>query len=481
MLDKCENLKNLEIISAQPKTLYVLCFAEIGERFGFYIMRGLLVLYLTKVLLFSNHQSYVIFANFSALLYLSPMLGGYFADTVLGTKKATLLGGGFLVIGYTLLAIPSCHYLYIALSAIIIGSGFFTPNIANSVGQLYHADDSRRTSGFSIFYVAINIGALIPSLIIAFIINKFGWHVGFMLAAVGTLIGTFIFYLGFTEHKKENFYVVKKKYHYLTIFICAILSIPFFSFLIKERFYANTIIFCIGAFFLFYAFKKSLQFPRKQQQRMLACALLILCSIIFEMLLQQSAMSLTLFAEYNVKREIGFLTVPTVMLQSLNPFFIICCGPVLAKFWIWLDKKGFNPSIAAKFSSGTLLMGISYVMLSYAINNSSGGIISLNWIISSYFLQSCGELLVSPVGLSMVTESSPKEMAGLMMGIWYFAISIAQALAGVVSTWTISISGTNEPVLTAGIYSNTFVMLGMLSIVASFIIFFMIPLSKKVI
>ena len=466
-----------------PRLLYLFCLSEMGERFGFYAMRSILVLYMTKILLFSHDHSYTTFAAFSALLYLMPLVGGYLSDLFIETKVATILGGLFLTLGYGLLSLPGIDYFYYSLACIAIGYGFFIPNITKAVGQLYALKDARREGGFSIFYAAINIGALVPPLILPAIIFYWGWRAGFMVAAFGALFGTIIFYFSCKyylfdrDESKQNVNHIKK---YLLIF-GMIMSAPLFAVLIEKAYLAYSVLLIFSIFFIYIFFKKAFQFHSEQRRQLFFCLTLIVFSIVFEVLLQQSAMSLTIFVEYNVYRDLRGSIIPTVMFQALNPFFIVILAPVFSKLFLFLDKRNINPSVPVKFAYGTLLMGVAYIIFPAALTQSLSGQISFGWIVLSYFLQSMGELLVSPIGLSMITEMSPKKMMGFMVGIWYFATAIAQILAGFVSQWTSITSHENLPIFTAAAFSDTFMFLGCLSIIAGIIGFITSPKLNKMI
>jgi len=469
-----------------PRALYSLCLAEIGERFSFHAMRGIFVLYMTKIFLFSNQTVYAIFAAFTAFLYFTPLVGGYLADQLLGTRKSVILGGLLLSLGYFLLALLGKNNFYYALAIIVIGNGFFMPNIVSCVGQIYQKDNLLRESGFSIFYTAINIGAFLPPFIIAWIIYQFGWHASFIISGVGALFATVVFYVcanRFPDVEKKPCVILEKRKKIKVFFLLSIgmlASIFAFCKLIENPHFANEILFVTSMLFIIYAVKKSFTFPSWQRNRLLICFILTGFSILFWMLSEQTAMSLAIYTEYNVQRHIGNYFIPTVFFFSLNPFFIIILGPLFSRLWIWLEQKNLNPSISAKFALGTILMGIGFVILPLAILLKNGdGQINLWWIVLSYLIQSCGELLFSPVGLSMMTELSPKRMVGLMVGIWYLATAIAYSLAGFASKLTIIPSGVNFPLETSPIYAQIFGMLGWLTIMAGVIILLFVPVFRK--
>lgn len=491
-------LLNLRLMTTtkQPKKLYALFFTEMWERYGFYTMRAVLVLYMTKILLLSNLHAYTIFGAFTALLYLTPIFGGYLADKLIGFRLAILFGGLFFIVGYCLLAIPQMDFFYVGLALIIVGNGFFKPSVSSIVGELYEAHDARRQGGFSIFYAGINVGSMLPPLVITAVLTLGGWGAVFIMAAVGVLLGLITFFstvrsqdnLG--QRPKLSVGTKAKRYWLLTAIATLAITIGL-VFLLEHDTLTDILLFGSGAIFLVYIILKSLTFKNIQRNRLLLCILLILFSIIFWALYQQSGSALTIFTEYNVNRHILIalpfthyhwqFTVPTYVYQAVNPIVIILFAPILSKLWSYLDQKGLNPSIPAKFALGTLLMGVGFVLIPlvmhYCMN--SNGEINQNWINLSYFFQSVGELLLSPVGLSMVTELSPTMMVGMMMGFWFFASAAANALAGIIAGWTTIPSGSNNPLLTNDSYAHVFAYLGITSICAGLIVLLLTPKLKK--
>ncbi|EKD91566.1 MAG: amino acid/peptide transporter [uncultured bacterium] len=460
----------------QPNILYLFCFIEMCERFSHYTMRVIIVLYMIKILLFSNEHAYGVFASFSALLFFTPFLGGYIADQYLDIKQAILIGGLLLTIGYALLAISDIKYFYFALGLVAIGSGFFIPNMSNAVGQLYTQNDVRREGGYAIFYGAINLGALIPPILIGSLTLRLGWNTGFIAASTVIALGTVLFYLINHFQKLDKQFTLKKiisiKTYFLLILNVLLLTL-LFSQLIKYPGWTSKIVFLFGACFLFYIFKKSLEHSKAHRDRLMACFFLTLFSIIFEILLLQTTMSMTVFVERHVQRNFIVWQMPTTLFQSLNPLFIICFAPIFAKLWLYLDNKKLNLSVPSKFALGTLLMGCGFLILSLGISVSHSDKLDFLWIVLSYLLQSWGELCISPIGLSMITATSPQPMIGLMVGLWYFATAIASLLAGLFSQWTINLSDETTA------YAHVFEILGMISIASSLIIFPAIRQLKK--
>ncbi len=473
-------------IKKYPSGFYSVCFAQIGERFSFYAMRGILVLYMVKNFSFTNEAAYTIFSLFTALLYLTPYIGGLLADYLFGKKKSILLGGCMLSMGYFLLYFLEKNHFYLALSLIALGNGFFMPNVISYIGHLYDTSNPHlnRESGFSIFYTATNIGAFLPPFFLAGIIAWFGWQASFLISAITAFISTLIFLYGThpsTPNTKKLNFNKKSIILPLTLTIITSFTILFYQLMQASKF-ATIFIFSSSVLFFLYTIKKSFSFSVNQRNRLLMGLFLTAFSVIFWMLSEQTAMSLTIYTEYNVRHHIFNHTIPVFFFFSLNPFFIILLGPLFAKLWRFLEKKNLNPSIPKKFAIGTILMGLGFAIIPLGIaHKDAAGQISIFWIIVSYFFQSCGELVFSPIGLSMMTELSPKSMVGSMVGIWYLATAVAYLLAGLAAKLTTLPSATNLPLTTSPIYAHTFASLGWLTIAAGIIIWFFSPIFKNIV
>ncbi|HPQ66357.1 MAG TPA: peptide MFS transporter, partial [bacterium] len=446
-------------------------------------------LYMTKVFLFSDTAAYAMFAAFAALLFLTPLFGGWVADRFLGFRRSVLVGGVLLAVGYGLLGIPGRGMLFrLALGTIIVGNGFFKPNVSGVVGQLYGKNDPRRDGGFTIFYAGINIGSVIPPLVTGWIIIRFGWHPAFLVAASGVLVGTAIFFFGLRKRPELGAPPdtvrtrAERLGNYLLIGVGTPAAVYLFAELLRDTALTNVLLFVVGGLFLAYSFSRSFSYRDRRRERLIAVHILILFSIVFWALYQQGAMSLTIFTEFNVGREVGGWTIPTVMFQSVNPFFVILLVPFISRLWLRLERRGWNPSIPAKFALGTIFMGLGFVILPLAVAGAgAAGKTSLWWVVASYFLQTLGELFISPVGLSMITGLSPKKLVGMMMGVWFFATALANALAGFVSDWTALPSGTNNPLLTDRPFSHVFGIIGWIAVGVGVVFLFFAPILKGLI
>jgi len=449
--------------------LYLLIAVEVCERYSFYTMQGILVLYMTISLDFSEQKAYAEYASFSALLFLAPIVGGHIADHYLPIRSTIILGGLLLSAGYGLLALPAIDFLYLGLGFVVVGGGLFIPNMAAMVGSLYADDDVGRDAAFSLFYAGINVGAFAPLIVAGWIVANHGWSAAFLTAGLAVLLGTAILLFGWrggaARHESARGPIWRAGLRRLpfaaTVFALVILAIFATSKLMTFAGVTHTVLILTSLALVAFFVRLALVFDRIARNRLLFCLLLTLCSIVYVVLDQQAAMSLTIFTEYNVQRRIYDFEIPTVSYRALNPLFVILLGPLLAVLWSSLGRGGITPSVPAKFGIGTMVMGSAFVLLSLAIVGfASSGVISSSWIAGNYFLQAAGELLVAPIGLSTIIRLAPANMTGLMMGTWYFAGAVANTLAGSISQWAAVPDAANLPHLTAAAYASVFGGLG---------------------
>ena len=419
----------LERNQSQPKGLYLLFFTELWERFGFYMVQTILVLYMSKGLGYTDGGAYLLYGAFTSMLFLTPVVGGYIADRLIGFSQSIIIGGLLFILGYGIMAFESEKALFLGLSIVIIANGFFKPNVSSLVGELYHTGDPRRDGGFTIFYMGINLGALMPPLFAGAIVSAYSWSFGFSIASLGMAISLLTFVFGKKKlgpiggmptvsplHKSK----VMKTIFYLGLFSAICLLILLFQILFHYPKEADIIlIFASIAIFmavLFFLFKES---PH-QRKRLFACLILILISVGFWAFYNQTFTSLMLFADRNMSKQFLGFTIDAEFTQFFNPFFIILLSPILSRLWIRLDAKGLDPSTPTKFSLGILFMAIGFLVLGAGTRYFSvDGEASPWWLVTSYFLETVGELLLSPIGLAMVTKLSPRHLVGMMMGVWF--------------------------------------------------------------
>ena len=430
-----------------PKGLFV-CFAtEMWERFSYYGMRALLILYLTKHWEFTDATSYLIYGAYTSLVYIMPVFGGMLADQILGSKKAVTYGAILLVFGHLGMTVESNEQIfYLSLALIVSGVGFLKPNISTMVGALYEEGDPRRDSGFTIFYMGINIGAFTATLLCGYLGEQVGWAYGFGAAGIGMLFGLIIFlwgqkYLEGLAEPPSNKYLQKMNgisYESWT-YISGIFMVLVTWFLVQNSQLVGQLLGGFGAIFigawLLYALFRC---APDERDRLIVVGILILFSLIFWALFEQAGSSLNILTDRGVNRVIFGWEVPASMFQSLNAGFIFTIAPLFAMLWIALAKRNMEPSTPIKFSIGIIFVGLGFLALVYGMRSSEGLQTGVFWIILIYLLHTLGELCLSPVGLSSVTKLSPQRIVGFMMGMWFFASAAGNYVAGLIARATAS-------------------------------------------
>lgn len=419
-----------------PHSLTTLFFTEMWERFSYYGMRALLVLYLVNSQNYSESDALHIYAVYTGLVYLTPLIGGYLADRFLGSQKAIFIGGLTMMIGHFLMAFP--NFLYLAIGMLIIGNGYFKPNISSLLGRLYKPDDVRRDSGFSIFYVGINLGAFLAPLIVGYVGETINWHYGFAIAGFGMLAGLIQFYIGQNKIIKEDISSQSKKLNpadWGIITLVSLINLPLIlvilelNQIINDFFFEILAILIILIFFYFITKKKQLLTVKKDIKRIAYIGILSIFVIFFWVGFEQAGGSLTLFANNSVDRNFLGFVIPASFFQSINPLIIILIGPMIANFWLSVDRSKNKINTSQKMGLGLLLLASGFFLI-MIVNNSSETSISLWWLVGVYFLHTMGELCLSPIGLSMVSKVSPKKIASLMMGFWFLSSAVANFTAG---------------------------------------------------
>ena len=430
-----------------PKGLFV-CFAtEMWERFSYYGMRALLILYLTKHWEFTDATSYLIYGAYTSLVYIMPVFGGMLADQILGSKKAVTYGAILLVFGHLGMTVESSEQIfYLSLALIVSGVGFLKPNISTMVGALYEEGDPRRDSGFTIFYMGINIGAFTATLLCGYLGEQVGWAYGFGAAGIGMLFGLIIFlwgqkYLEGLAEPPSNKYLQKMNgiSYESWAYISGIFMVLVTWFLVQNSQLVGQLLGGFGAIFigawLLYALFRC---APDERDRLIVVGILILFSLIFWALFEQAGSSLNILTDRGVNRVIFGWEVPASMFQSLNAGFIFTIAPLFAMLWIALAKRNMEPSTPIKFSIGIIFVGLGFLALVYGMRSSEGLQTGVFWIILIYLLHTLGELCLSPVGLSSVTKLSPQRIVGFMMGMWFFASAAGNYVAGLIARATAS-------------------------------------------
>jgi proton-dependent oligopeptide transporter, POT family len=469
-----------------PKALSFLFLTEMWERYGFYIVQGLLILYMTEYFKFSDNASYAILGVFTALVYISPILGGILADKILGFNTAVFWGGFFLIIGYAMLALPSVSlFFYPALATIILGTGLFKPNVSSLLGMQYQAHDTRRDSAFTIFYIGINMGIFLAGTTSGYVKEYFGWRTSFVTASIGLVIGLATFALGL-KHVKNTLPPpltdVNRLSFRIQFFLSCVLMIGILNYLLKIYSLANWLLPCLGIALLIYLTLLTLQQRPPYRKRMFALNMLIVSSAVYWMLYMQMFFSANLFISRLVDKHLLGFHLSTTVFYASESIFIILLGPLFAWSWHALGRNNKNPSPMSKFIFGILFAGLGFLLLATSIffPNEQGLIYPL-WVITSYLLITIGELLLSPIGLSAVTLLAPPHLVGMMMGIWLGAIGFGGIFAG----WIAKLASVPDTVQTItgklAIYQHAFFSYAYIAFFMALLLFLIQLGLKKVI
>jgi POT family proton-dependent oligopeptide transporter len=481
---------NIEQAFGQPKALWFLFVTEMWERFSYYGMRALLIYYMTQNFLFGDEKSFGIYGAYTALVYLSPVFGGIIADRILGYRKGVTVGAIFMAIGHFVMAFQVESVFYLALALLIVGNGFFKPNMTTIIGRLYRPDDPRRDSGYTIFYMGVNTGAMIAGIVCPAVGARWGYHWGFTLAGFGMLFGLLVFLK--TQHyvhgvadppdpERLRRPLLGPLNRESLVWIGGCIAVAGVWALIQRPEYLGSALGLFVGGVLLWVFVISLRSEHVTRHRLWVVLTLLIFTVVFWAFFEQAGSSLSLFAQRNIDTSIlGFDFHPGI-LQSVNPIFILIYGPVFVWLWIFLDRRGLNPSTPLKFALGIIQLGLGYVALYYGcFINQQSGVVPIAWILLGYMLHTTGELCLSPVGLSMVSKLAPVKMGAMMMGTWYLALALANYAAGEVAKLA-TITGVEglDPVNTVMVYGNVFGKLALISIAVGAILALLSPLIRR--
>lgn len=467
--------------AGHPKGLYMLFFAEMWERFSYYGMRALLIFYLTKHWLFSDGKANLIYGAYASLVYITPVLGGYLADRYLGQRKAVLFGGLLLAIGHSLMAVegtggqsdPAINVFWGALAFIIVGSGFLKANISVMVGQLYKLTDVRRDGAYTVFYMGINAGAALGTILVGYLGETIGWGYGFGLAGIGMLAGLIVFVLGKSalNGAGEAPAPLAKSTEWL-LYAIGVLSVGVIWFLIQYQDIIQSLLIVSGLALLGYVLYETFKLPKEPRERMFAILFLISLNPLFWGLFEQAGGSMSLFTDRYVDRG----ATPASLFQSINPIYIILLAPLFAGLWQWLGKKGKEPSAPAKFGLALAQMGLANLVLVWGAE--AYGIAAMTpvlFVFLYYLLATTGELCLSPVGLSAMNRLAPSYLASLIMGAWFYMTAVGNFVAGKIGEATGGHGGEMSKEKLLEIYA----LFGWISIGAAVAVLLVSPIVKR--
>lgn len=477
-----------EEVAGHPRGLFVLFYAEMWERFSYYGMRALLILYLTKFWLFADGKANLIFGSYASLVYITPVLGGIIADRWLGQRKAVLFGGVLLALGHLFMAVegmhgvadplvkqadPAINVFWLALALIIVGSGFLKANISVIVGQLYKLTDVRRDSAYTIFYMGVNVGAALGTILVGYLGETVGWAYGFGLAGIGMVAGLIIFVIGrpSLQGRGEPPAPLLRQRE-MTLYGVGLAAVAVAWALIQYQDVIQNLLIVSGVAMLGYTLYEAFKLPKEPRERMFAILFLIALNPLFWGLFEQAGGSLNLFTDRFVDRA----GVPTSLFQSINPIYIVLLAPLFAALWQWLGKRGLEPSAPAKFALALAQVGLGFLVFVWGANLAGPAAMTpVLFLFLIYLLHTTGELCLSPVGLSAMSRLAPLHLGSFIMGAWFYMTAVGQFVAGKIGEATGGETGEMSRELTLQIYNQ----IGWITIGVAAVVLALSPIVKR--
>ncbi|WP_328944362.1 oligopeptide:H+ symporter [Streptomyces sp. NBC_00250] len=467
--DSAEPLGYEKTFLGHPRGLATLFMTEMWERFSYYGMRALLVLYLVSGgvdaatgsqgggLAMTAATATAIYSVYVSMVYLMAMPGGWFGDRVWGARKTVAIAASVIMLGHVSLAIPGQAMFFVGLALVAVGSGLLKANISTMVGHLYKgADDPRRDGGFTLFYIGINLGAFFAPLVIGTVGEKVNWHLGFALAAVGMGLGLAVFLLfGKTLNPKSSevpnpLSAAERKAVITKVAVVALVIAVFYGAVVAMGMYTLnwamvpiTLAGLIIPVAVLARIKRDKDLDSGERSRVTGYIWFFVAAAIFWMIYDQGGSTLSLFADDKTSDTIFGLGFPATWYQSLNPLFVMALAPVFAWLWLWLARKNQEPNTIVKFAMGLVLVGASFFVFIVPMNMAGDGTkVSPMWLVTIYMIQTIGELCLSPVGLSVTTKMAPKKYASQMMGVWFLAVTAGDCTTGLLSIAGVDLNGT---------------------------------------
>ncbi|MEY4292428.1 MAG: hypothetical protein RIQ61_805 [Bacteroidota bacterium] len=480
-----------------PKQLWYLFFSEMWERFSFYGMRGMLVIFMVSQLAMNDKVANLQYGATQAFVYAFTFIGGLFADKILGYRKSLFWGGLLMIAGSIILAINPQQFFFFGISFTIIGTGFFKPNISTIVGKLYKDDDHRRDAGFSLFYAGVNLGALIGGYICIAVANgslwaslvpaHLRWNIAFGFAAVVMIVSL----LTFTQTQKslgdiglsplKDAPSSKRKRLEIVTYIGSLLIIPVIMTMVSNTDYTDIFMFIIGPASLLYLFYEMRSFSKAENKKLLAALVFIIFSIFFWAFFEQSGGSLSLFAAHNLNNTVlGIPLDPNGVNNSANSFFVIAFAAIVGLVWLWLNKRKLEPNTVVKFGLGFLFLAAGFAVFYYTkFFADANGRTSLDLFTFGWFIITFGELCLSPIGMSAMTKLSPQKTQAVIMGMWFLASAYGQYFAGLLGA-NIAEASTNASNLEKlSVYADGYKQLAIYAFIAGILLILIAPLVKK--
>lgn len=459
-------------------TLFLL---EMWERFGYYGMTAVVLVFMAQQLGYGEENANLTFGAFTGIAYAIPAIGGWIGDKVLGSRRTALLGAAILVVGYALLAMPDPSLLFLALAVIAIGGGLFKSNPSNLISKLYEGESAKIDSAFTLYYMSVNLGAILSQIITPLVAQHYGWHLAFAICSGGMMLGII------------NYFVMRRHLAHVgsppdfkpldlrklaVVLIGAAASVTLVAAIIKDREYARDLAKIAFAVMIVIFGVMIYRGSARERKGLIAVAILTAQTMLFFVFYQQMSTSLTFFAVHNVNLNLYGFQVPATMVQWFDPFWIFVLSPPLAWFYHKLSRGKGDFHIATKFAAGFVVLSLGFFIYGVSALFATDGIIGLSWMFWGYCLQSLGELLISGLGLAMISRYVGPTLRGFIMGTWFLATGISQYLGGFVANYASVPKGVSDPVQSLPLYSHLFNSLGLVALVGTVLAIVAIPYMK---
>lgn len=480
-----------------PKQLWYLFFSEMWERFSFYGMRGMLVVFMVNQLMMDETTANLQYGATQAFVYAFTFIGGLFADKILGYRKSLFWGGILMIIGSIILAIDPKQFFFFGISFTIIGTGFFKPNISTMVGKLYKDSDSRRDAGFSLFYAGVNLGALLGGYLCIAVANGnmfatsipvyLRWNFAFGFAA----IVMFISLLTFVQTQKSMGEIgvsplamltrSKRRVYEIATYVGSLVVIPIVMTMVAKTEYTDIFMYIIGPCALLYLFYEMRNFSVVENKKLLAALVFIIFSIFFWAFFEQSGGSLSLFAANNLNNTVaGVKLDPNGVNNSANSLFVIVFAAIIGMVWLWMSKRKIEPNTVVKFGLAFLFLAAGFYVFYYTkFFADATGRTSLDLFTFGWFVITFGELCLSPIGMSAMTKLSPQKTQAVIMGMWFLASAYGQYFAGILGANIASASENATNIDKLMVYAEGYKQLALYALIAGLILILISPIVKK--
>ncbi len=492
-LEQIQNFKG-----KYPKQLWYLFFSEMWERFSFYGMRGMLVVFMVNQLMMDEKTANLQYGATQAFVYAFTFIGGLFADKILGYRKSLFWGGLLMIVGSMILAVDPKQFFFFGISFTIIGTGFFKPNISTMVGKLYKDDDNRRDAGFSLFYAGVNLGALIGGYICiavangnmfaSFVPENLRWNVAFGFAAIVMIVSL----LTFTQTQKSlgeiglsplaNMEPSKRKTLEIVTYIGSLVIIPIIMTMVAKTEYTDYFMFIIGPASLLYLFYEMRNLSLAENKKLFAALVFIIFSIFFWAFFEQSGGSLSLFAANNLENTVaGVKLDPNGVNNSANSLFVIAFAALVGMAWLWMNKRKIEPNTVVKFGLAFIFLAGGFYVFYYTkfFADATTGKTSLDLFTFGWFVITFGELCLSPIGMSAMTKLSPQKTQAVIMGMWFLASAYGQYFAGILGANIAEASENSSNLDKLMVYADGYKQLALYALIAGIILIVISPLVKK--